>query len=174
MTPYLIPERQARARSTFRSGQQGFCNSRGQELNQHCAGLELAMEGGGVIAGAGEDLKGPKDARKEPCPMDSLLLSLPPRPFGPVRFLWKKERKKMLVSVRLGWADYGWYTKNNQIHRVESSGWWWRESLLWLKALGSEWESLGFFLICNIGLFRQPRINAFACYYHRVPKSCKT
>lgn len=94
MTPYLIPERQARARSTFRSGQQGFCNSGGQELNQHCAGLELAMEGGGVIAGAGEDLKGPKDARKEPCPMDSLLLSLPPPPpFGPVRFLWKKERE---------------------------------------------------------------------------------
>lgn len=26
------------------------------------------------------------------------------------------------------------------------------------------------FLIWNIGLFRQPGINAFACYYHRVPK----
>lgn len=93
MTPYLTPERQARARSTFRSGQQGFCNSGGQELNQHCAGLELAMEGGGAIAGAGEDLKGPKDARKAPCPMDSLLLSLPLPSFGPVRFLWKKERE---------------------------------------------------------------------------------
>ena len=29
---------------------------------------------------------------------------------------------------------------------------------------------LSVFLICNIGLFRRPGINPFACCYHRVPK----
>lgn len=103
LLPYLTTERQARALSTFRSRQQGFCKSWGQELNQHCAGLESEVEGIGVASGAGEDLKDPTGAGKAPCPADSLLLSLPP-PFGPVKFLWKKERENACQRLlRVSW-----------------------------------------------------------------------
>jgi len=47
------------------------------------------MEGAGVTGGAGEDLKGPKDARRAPCPTDSLALL--PSAFSPSSSLWSSE-----------------------------------------------------------------------------------
>lgn len=128
------------------------------------------MEGVGVISGAGQDLKGPKDSRKAPCHTNSLLLSLPPSSLWSSEVSVEERRRKRLSAVVWGELVMAAIPKPTTYTVLRVLGGDGKNHFVVESVRFRVWKLRDFFLLCNIEPFREPRGKSLCRLLARSPR----